>query len=403
MPLVIFVSFPMNKQLAILLAIVFIDLLGFGIVIPLLPPLVKDMGEGPFMVGLIIGVFSFFQFLFSPILGRLSDKYGRKPVLLISTAINALGYFILFFSHSIWMLILARTLSGIGTANLPVVQAYIADTSEKHERTKRMSLIASMFGLGFIFGPFVGGFTASNYDINTPFIITAVFSTINALFILLLLPESNKSLKKHIKIELINIKVMREVMNPPNIRFLIVLFFLASFSLALIIGVLPLFTAERFGWGEAENGYFFMAIGIAQFIVQAFGIRFLLKYFREARLVKFGLIIFCLSNLGIGIALNEPILLISGAISAVGFGLMNSNIQSLISLESNPEEQGAVLGVAQSLSALARVIGPIVGGALASWHLNFPYFASAIFIILILVWGWKKLAHAESITFEKKK
>jgi len=393
----------MNKQLVILLSIVFIDLLGFGIVIPLLPQLISDLGQGPFVVGLIIGLYSLFQFLFSPILGRLSDKYGRKPVLLFSTIINVAGYGLLFFSHSIWMIAIARILSGIGTANLSVVQAYVADTSESHERTKRMSLIASMFGLGFIFGPFVGGATASAYNINTPFLLTALFSAINALFIFFLLPESNKLLKKHIKIELVNINVMREVLNPPNIRFLIFLFFLSSFSLALIIGVLPLFTAERFGWGEAENGYFFMAIGIAQFFTQAFGIRYLLKYFRETRLVKYGLIVFGLSNVGIGLAINEPLLLLAGGISAVGFGLMNSNLQSLISLESKPEEQGAVLGVAQSLSALARVVGPIIGGALASWHLNFPYYASAIFIVFILVWGWKKLSFTEYEVFGKKK
>lgn len=393
----------MNKQLIILLSIVFIDLLGFGIVIPLLPQVIQDMGQGPLMVGLIIGVYSFFQFVFSPILGRLSDKYGRKRVLFVSTVINALGYALLYFSHSIWMIALARVLSGIGAANISVVQAYVADTSEKHERTKRMSLIASMFGLGFIFGPFVGGVIASNYDINTPFLLTALFSAINAILILLMLPESNISLKKHIKIELINIKVMREVMNPPNIRFLISLFFLASFSLALIIGVLPLFSAERFGWGEAENGYFFMAIGIAQFLTQAFGIRYLLKYFSETRLVKYGFIIFGISNIGIGLAINEPLLLISGGVSAIGFGLMNSNLQSLISLESSPEEQGVVLGVAQSLSALARVIGPIIGGALASWHLNLPYYASAVFIVLILLWGWQTLSNTEAEVYGKKK
>lgn len=381
----------MNKQLIILLSVVFIDLLGFGIVIPLLPQLIKEMGHGPFIVGVVIGLYSLFQFLFSPILGRLSDKYGRKPVLFFSTVINVIGYGLLFFSHSIWMIAAARALSGIGTANLSVVQAYVADTSESHERTKRMSLISSMFGLGFIFGPFIGGLTASAYNLNTPFMLTALFSAINAVLIFFMLPESNKLLKKHIKIQFLDVKVMREVMQPPNIRFLIFLFFLASFSLALIIGVLPLLTADRFGWGEGENGYFFMAIGIAQFFTQAFLIRYLLKYFKEAKLVQYGLLIFGLTNVGIGIAFNIPILILSGAVSAVGFGLMSSNLQALISLESKSEEQGAVLGVAQSLSALARVVGPVIGGALATWHLSFPYIASGIFTFLVIFWGWRKL------------
>lgn len=383
----------MNRQLIILLSIVFIDLAGFGIVIPLIPQLVEEAGGGPLLVGIVIGLYSLFQFLFSPIWGRLSDKFGRKPILAITLFINVLAYGIIFLSPNLWILMLGRILGGIGTANIPVVQAYIADTSESHERTKRMALVGAIFGLGFIIGPFIGGVTSGMYGLHFPFLLTAVLSLINVVFVLLMLPESNKALQKDVKIELINIKVMKSVLAPKNISFLIFLFFLTNFSLALIIGILPLFAEARFQWNTTYIGYYFMAIGTASFLTQAFFIRILLKKFDEVRLIKMGMIIFGIANIGIGLAFNEVLLYASGALSALGFSLMNANLQGLISLESKPEEQGVVMGVAQSFAAFARVLGPITGGIIAEIVLNLPYFVSGAAIFLVLIWGHKNLRY----------
>src|SRR3989344_4516545 len=329
----------------------------------ILPTFIERLGGNAFTVGIIIGIYSLFQFFFSPILGRLSDKYGRRPVLLFSTMINVLAYSVIFLSHSIPMLIVGRILGGIGTANLSVVQAYVADTSQAHERTKRMALIGSIFSLGFIFGPFVGGLAAAKININAPFLITAIFSLLNVVLIALVLPESNKTKQAHIKIEILNIKAIKEVLRPKNMSFLIFVFFLANFSLALLIGIMPLFSHQKFGWNEEHIGYFFMAIGVASFITQAFILRWLLKKWHEIWLIKAGMIIFGIANIGTGIALNEPFLILSGALSAVGFSLVSANLQALISLESRPEQQGTVMGVAQSFAAFARVLGPIIGGA----------------------------------------
>jgi multidrug resistance protein len=382
----------MNKQLLILLSVVFIDLAGFGVVIPLIPQLIQDTtGYNPFLVGLVIGLYSLFQFIFTPIWGRLSDKYGRKPILAITMFINVIAYGIIWLAPNLWIIMLGRILGGIGTGNLPVVYAYVADTSDASNRTKKLSLINSMFGLGFIIGPFVGGITADQYGLHFPFLLTAILSLINALFILFALPESNKALQKHIKIEIINIKVIKSVLAPKNISFLIFLFFLTNASLALIIGILPLYTDFKFGWDELRTSYYFMAIGVASFLTQAFLIQLLLKKWDEVRLIKIGMIIFGIASFGIGIALNEMFLIASGMFSALGFSLMNANIQGLISLESKPEEQGAVMGVAQSAAALARVIGPIAGGILAEIILPLPYLISGILIFLVFIWGFKQL------------
>src|SRR3989344_3485348 len=156
----------MDKKTFILLLVVFIDLIGFGIVIPILPLLVQKSGGGAFMLGAIIAIFSLFPFIFSPILGRLSDKYGRKPVLIVSSFLNFLSYLIIFFSQNLWIILLARIVAGIGSANISVAQAYVADTSTFHERTKKMALIGAAFGLGFIFGPLIGGVVSETFGVR---------------------------------------------------------------------------------------------------------------------------------------------------------------------------------------------------------------------------------------------
>ena len=376
--------------------VVFIDLVGFGIVIPILPLLIEDIGGGAFLVGVVIALFSLFQFLFSPILGRLSDKYGRKPILIVSSFINSISYFAIFFSQAFPLIILARILAGIGSSNLSVAQAYIADTSKSHERTKKMALIGAAFGLGFIVGPLLGGVVSEKFGIGAAFLIPAVLSAINTVLIFLILPESNKLLQKHIKIEFINWKVTREVMRPKNMSFLLSLFFFANFSLALIIGVFPLFAESRFGWGEIQNGYYFGLIGVGSFVTQAFIIRLLLKKFDETQIVRLALLVFGIAVISIAFTPYGWIALLIGPFTSFGFSIINVGVQSLISLESDPSEQGIVLGVAQSFGSMARVIGPLIGGAIATFNLGLPYIFSGIIALLILFFGQNYLRYMKA-------
>lgn len=377
----------MNKQMLTLLLIVFIDMLGFGIVIPILPILVERIGGNVFLVGVIIAAFSFFQFLFSPIIGRLSDKYGRRPLLIVTAFINAISYLSVFFFHSLPFLFLGRIIAGIGSANISVVQAYVADTTSSHERTKKMALIGAIFGLGFIFGPFIGGVVSEMFDPSFPFIIPGVLSLINTFLIYFFLPESNKTLQKHIKVEFVNLKVTREVFRPKNMAFLLFLFFFSNFALALIIGVFPLYAEHKFGWNEAQNGYYFGLIGVGSFITQTYLIRLMLKRWDETQIIRIALVTFGIAVLGIGLTPTGMLTLVMGPLTSFGFSLLNVNTQSLISLESKPEEQGIVMGVAHSFSSLARVIGPLIGGAIATFNISMPYIVSGMVTLLILFFG----------------
>ncbi len=383
----------MNKKLLTLLLIVFIDLIGFGIVIPILPLLVTKVGGGTILVGAIIASFSLFQFFFGPILGRLSDKYGRRPVLIISSLLNSLSYFLVFFFPQITVLFIARMLAGIGSSNISVAQAYIADSSTEHERTKAFGLMGAIFGLGFIVGPLLGGIVSKQFSISAAFIIPAVLSLLNAVLIYFILPESNKNFQKHIKIEIFNFKIARDVLRPKNIAFLILLFLFVNFALSLIIGVFSLLGHQKFGWDESQNGLYFGLIGLSSFTTQMFLIRLLIKKLSEVKMIKLGLIIFSFSIVLMGLSpLQWPVIL-AGVLTPFAVSLIMINTQSLISLETKPEEQGMVLGITQSFGSLGMVFGPLIGGVVGAFNLSLPFVLSGIMTVIIFVFGRNYLTY----------
>lgn len=381
----------MNKKLLTLLLVVFIDLIGFGIVIPILPLLVTKVGGGTILVGAIIASFSLFQFFFGPILGRLSDKFGRRPVLIISSILNSVSYFLVFFFPQIWILFIARMLAGIGSSNISVAQAYIADSSKAHERTKALGMMGAIFGLGFIVGPLLGGVVSQQFSISAAFIIPAVLSLLNAILIYFILPESNKTLQKHIKIEFFNFKVAKEVMTPKNISFLILLFLFVNFALSLIIGVFSLLGNQKFGWTEGQNGLFFGLIGLSSFITQMFLIRIFVKKLSEVQMIRLGLVVFAISIVTMGLSPYQWLMILVGATTPFAVSMIMINTQSLISLESKPEEQGMVMGITQSFGSLGMVFGPLIGGVVGSYDLSLPFVLSGIMTVGILLFGRKSL------------
>jgi MFS family permease len=317
------------------------------------------------------------QFLFIPIWGRLSDRVGRRPVLLWSIAASAVGMALLAVSGSIFALLLARVWSGVATANIAVAQAYIADVTTPETRAKGMGLIGMGFGLGFIIGPFVGGvlgqFHVLSHEGSLAALVAAGLSVVNFFCAYGLLPESHPVERRgqrggvpggHVRRSPFDLEAVRKVVRLPGLGVALAIGFSVTFWFSGLEVTFRLFTEDAFGLGIAGTGYIFGFVGVIAVIVQGGLIHRLSKRFGEVRLIQFGLVALAI---GFGVDAVSPrfglsVLLLGSALIALGNGLYTPSLSSYTSRQSGPEVQGLSLGVVQSMAALARVLGPVTGG-----------------------------------------
>ena len=377
-----------KSALSLIFLTVFIDLLGFGILIPILPTFAKiELLVDETAIGLVVAAYSFVQFIFNPILGKLSDKYGRKPIIVISLFINALGYVLFAFTTSFIILLAARIVAGIGGSSISVAQAYIADVTTKENRAKGMGIIGAAFGLGFVFGPLMGGFLASYGYMVTGF-ASAAFSILAFIVTIALLPESNVNRKTHseTKRKLIDIDALRNVFAKPERAMLIFLFFVLTFSFANIYGTFALLGLQVYGFSDMQNGFMFGIIGLTSAIVQGGLIGRISKVVSKKNILKFGSF-FIMAALAL-IPYGETFLglAIICIFLSIGTGLFQPTVLSLISEVTPEDEQGVTLGVNQSVSAMARVLGPLWGG-FAFEFLGYPspFLTGAAFTLIIFI------------------
>lgn len=372
----------MKKELWLIFLIVFIDLLGFGIVIPTLPFIAQHFGASAFQIGILAGSYSLFQFIGSPILGRLSDKYGRKPILSFSLLGTSLGYFIIAAAGSLPLIFLSRILDGVTGGNISVANAYIADVTTGKERTKAMGMLGSAFGLGFIFGPLIGA-VLSVYGFAVPYLFAGVLAFLNAILIMIILPESEKKATQRRVGNLFSLKVAREILHPQIVLDLTILFFLITFSFSLMQGIFPLYTNRLFSWDARHNGYFFAYIGIISVISQGLILRKLVDIIPERTIVRIALFLLTIGFTIFAFGRSPLPFFLGGFFLASSFGMLNTSVQAEISHFSNPEEQGIVLGFVQGLSALARSLGPIIGGFLfGRFFIQAPFLLAAMMLFL---------------------
>ncbi|MGB7770184.1 MAG: MFS transporter [Verrucomicrobiia bacterium] len=347
---------------------VFIDLIGFGIVLPLLPGYAEDFGAKSFTIGAIIASFSLMQFLFAPVWGRWSDHIGRRPVMLIGN-LGAAGSYVLFAcasglhgSLALWWILASRVFAGISGANISVASAYIADISPADKRSAGMALIGIAFGLGFIFGPAVGAFTADFFGKTGPGWVAAGFCAANFVLGWFILGESRKPGAAP-TVARPKFTQWGHTLRQPKLGLLISIFFLATFCFTCFESTFPLMLGQQattdFGLKSRDQvGYLFAYAGIITVLVQGM-IHRLVKSFGEPRLIFGSLIIFAAGLLALPFQIHLTGLLIALAVLAIGSGLNRAPVFGLISIKSSPHEQGANLGVAQSFGALARIVGPI--------------------------------------------
>ena len=377
-----------NKPaLSLIFLTVFIDLLGFGILIPILPTFAtKVLHVDEMAIGIAIAIYSLVQFFFNPIFGELSDKHGRKPMIVISLFINAIGYVIFAFTSSFLLLIISRIVAGIGGSSIGVAQAYIADITTKENRSKGMGLIGAAFGLGFVFGPLIGGLL-SKYGYMVTGFASGGFSILAFVLTLLLLPESLKQKNKQIrKRKLFDVNSFKKVFSKPLLAILVVLFFILTFSVANIYGTFALLGYKIYGFTDLQNGYMYGIIGLMSAIVQGGLLNYISKYVNDKKLIIFGSL-FMIVGLGLmpyGGSFFWLAIIVT--VLSFGTGTLQPTLLSMISKVTSESEQGVTLGINQSLSAFARMLGPLWGGfAFEFLGYQFPFLTGALFTLLILL------------------
>lgn len=383
-----------------LFLVVFIDLVGFGIVIPLMPFFGEHFNATPDVVTLLLATYSITQLLSAPVLGRLSDRYGRRPVLLLSLVGSIVTYVWLGFAESLAMLFMARAFNGLMAGNIATAFAYIADITTPENRAKGMGVIGAAFGLGFIMGPAIGGILAGPDAANANFQLPALCAAgLSAVAFLVALFKLKESLPAETRAKIASLPPRShwgsffETLARPHLGFLIGLSFICTFVFAGMETTFAMWTHREFGWGPEQNGYLFAFLGIISAAIQGGLIGRLSKKFGEGKLVIVGAI-----ALGLGLGLiplssNVPLLMGATSILAIGFALSTPSLNSLISFEAGETERGGVMGASRSAATLARVLGPVLAGVLfAQIGRDAPYFAGMGIMLIVALIAAAKLS-----------
>lgn len=351
------------------------------------------MGATALEAGLLLSVYSLMQFIFSPVWGRLSDKYGRRPILLICLAGEVFSYLLFAYARSIEMLFVARIFSGFFGASISTASAYISDITPPHERSKGMALIGAAFGMGFLFGPAIGGgltIWAEHLSVD-PYFKTSFSSywvsglcLITFLFAFRYLKET-LTIKKTQAEKLGRLALITKYFRIKTVGPLILVFFLASIAMSAMEATLVLYTQDKFNWGIKEVSFGFAYIGVMIIFTQGFLVRRLIPKFGEKYVLRMGLILMTLGLAGVAVSDTITVLAIAQTLLSIGIGLVNPSTLGAISLLTDSSEQGASLGTTQGMSSLGRIIGPALGGALfGTLTIESPFILSSAMTLLAL-------------------
>ncbi len=376
-----------------LFLIVFSNLLGFGIIIPLLPYYAENFGANPNEVTLLMASYSLMQLIFSPILGRISDIYGRKKILILCLIGSAISYFFLYFATSFGLVLFARSIAGLFASTTAIANAYVTETTSSANRSKGMGLIGAAFGLGLVFGPVIGGYFGGgdidNINYKMPFIIAIIVAIISFVLAHFILIEPKKRNKQFISINFLDsFKDLINLFKIPALLFLITVSFLVTFSFAGFETTFALWTERAMSWASKQTGFAFTFTALLAALVQGVFIGKLTKSFGEIKLLITSCFLMLIGLFFITLSIqNLFYLTFSLGILGISVGLGNPSLNSLLSKNLSKNIIGASFGVIQSVGSLARILSPLVAGNLFYFFgINSPYnFGAFLMFICLLI------------------
>ena len=379
-------------QYATIFLTCFIDILGFGIVIPVLPLYAEHFGATAVQIGALVGIFSLAQFFFAPIWGKVSDRVGRKPVLLFGIAGTVGGYVLMGFAGSIAMLFVARLIDGIAGANISAAQAYLADISPPENRAQAMGLLGAAFGLGFVFGPALGGWAGATFNYAAPMFIAAGLAFLNFVFVLFFLPESRPPTGGVPDRERLFPHLFRHV-DPGTYLWSLCSYFLVIMGFSMMTAIFALLLLHRFSLDTLHTGYILAGVGVLGVVVQGGLIGRLVRKFGEPWIAFAGSTLMCAGLALLAFSLDVAWMFASTAAIGIGNSLLMPSLSALASRSAESSWQGRALGVLQSSGSLARCAGPLAAGILLGVQLDsgarpyaaWPLFASAIVLAIATI------------------
>lgn len=380
----------MNKTLFIIALIAVVNALGYGIVIPVLYSYSRSFGLTDFQNGLLFSVFSIGQFLATPMIGRLSDVYGRKPLLLISVLGTSLSFFLMAFAPNAAFLFIARLLDGITAGNIPVAAAVISDTTEARNRAKGFGIIGASFGFGFTFGPALSAFALS-WGMSAPFVVAGIVALIAVVLTFVFLPETNTNKGQTVSSHIFDFHRLAHALFEPAIGKTLFISFLIVFSFSMYIYAFQPYAIEIMHISPREISYIFTAIGVVGLLSQMAVIPRVVKHYGERRVLLFASVMSA-SMYALLFGVQQYVFfLLAVMIAAFANGFPMPVIQALLSKETDEKSQGTILGMNASYQSIGQIFGPIVGGGLASVAIPLPLIGSSLLMVVVAFLSYQML------------
>ena len=380
-----------GSSLFVVLFTVFVDLIGFGIVLPILPYYAERFGASALEIGAIVSSFSLAQFIFAPIWGHISDRVGRRPVILVSLFGSVASYLLFARAETLWMLLLSRALAGVAAANIAAAQAYVADVTPPEERARGMGLIAAAFGFGFTVGPFLASKVAP-LGPHAPGYLATGLALVNLVLAYFFLPESLRLESRALPRRRLSRLALGHVLASPVLTAVSITFVAISFTGSAFTSMMPLFLGRRFDMSVAEAANIFALVGATMATLQWLAVQPLTRRFGERTLVLTGVVGMTVMLCVLPTARGLPMLVLVLLAYAASAAVVGPSAMSLVTLVADARQQGEVIGVVQSLASLSRVVGPVWGGLVLGQHgVGAPFYSGGIVCALASVYIWRHL------------